>query len=77
MNNKSTNSTKSQKQERTKKSEDLWSEDDLVHQAFSNRVGGWYIHIGKEDLMLFICVSTLVAFPQLRWHVSTWWISDF
>jgi hypothetical protein len=44
MNNKSTNSTKSQKQERTKKSEDLWSEDDLVHQAFSNRVGGWYIH---------------------------------
>jgi hypothetical protein len=49
------------KKERTKKSEDLWSEDDLVHQAFSNRVCGWYIHIGKEDLMLFLCMTISVA----------------
>jgi hypothetical protein len=44
------------KKERRKKSEDLWSEDDLVHQAFSNRVGGWYIHIGKRiSCCFFAC----------------------
>jgi hypothetical protein len=55
---------------------DLWSGDDLVHQAFSNRFGGWYTHIGKRTCVVSLGVD-IGSLPQLLWYVSTWWVSDF